>query len=207
MGQPALASRDHSRDDRLIHCFAQRPSEEFVSSVAVYFGPIRYDIPVCAASTQTVQWTIEDGTSGLCTSFGSFNAWNREALQLERSAAGWKVELELKAGQYEYNWMVDGKEKTDPSMWIQCPTAWVVSIPCFVSRSRENLLFRSGPDHGKNFISLNAIPDDQKLLVLWENHLLNTRKSFEDGQVVQHSDPGTGFSQRAQSYSCILLEE
>ena len=47
--------------------------EEFVSSVAVYFGPIRYDIPVCAASTQTVQWTIEGmEQAGSVHLFGSF---------------------------------------------------------------------------------------------------------------------------------------
>ena len=184
--------------------------EEFVSSVAVYFGPIRYDIPVCAASTQTVQWTIEGmEQAGSVHLFGSFNAWNREALQLERSAAGWKVELELKAGQYEYKLMVDGKEKTDPSNVDSVSNGMGgFNSVLRVEESGEPPVQVRALTHGKNFISLNAIPDDQELLVLWENHLLNTRKSFEEGQVVHNIPiPEPAFSHRAQSYSCILLEE
>ena len=146
------------------------------------FGPIRYDIPVCAASTQTVQWTIEGMEQASSVHlFGSFNAWNREALQLERSAAGWQVELELKAGQYEYKLMVDGKEKTDPSNADSVSNGMGgFNSVLRVEESGEPVQVRA-LTHGKNFISLNAIPDDQELLVLWENHLLNTRKSLRTG--------------------------
>lgn len=162
--------------------------KEFVSSVAVYFGPIRYDIPVCAASTQTVQWTIEGmEQAGSVHLFGSFNAWNREALQLERSTAGLKAELELKAGQYEYKLMVDGKEKTDPSNADSVSNGMGgFNSVLRVEESGEPPVQVRALTNGKNFISLNAIPDDQELLVLWENHLLNTRKSFENGQVVHN---------------------
>lgn len=45
---------------------------------------------------------------------GSFNRWNEELYEMEKSEKGWGIKLQLPAGTYEYKFIVDGE-------WIQDP--------------------------------------------------------------------------------------
>jgi 1,4-alpha-glucan branching enzyme len=46
---------------------------------------------------------------------GTFNGWSPEANRLEHLGSGqWEARLMLKAGQYEYRFMVDGVWADDP---------------------------------------------------------------------------------------------
>ena len=46
---------------------------------------------------------------------GSFNNWRKDELFMKKSATGWELPYTLAAGNYEYRFIVDGKEITDPS--------------------------------------------------------------------------------------------
>lgn len=45
---------------------------------------------------------------------GSFNRWRKEELFMQRTATGWELPYTLGAGNYEYQFGVDGKWITDP---------------------------------------------------------------------------------------------
>ncbi|MFH1199393.1 MAG: isoamylase early set domain-containing protein [Candidatus Omnitrophota bacterium] len=46
---------------------------------------------------------------------GNFNGWDTKSLTAKKDAKGnWTVKLDLKPGQYEYKFMVDGSWLTDP---------------------------------------------------------------------------------------------
>jgi len=50
---------------------------------------------------------------------GNFNQWDLSLHPLKRDKNGmWKISLNLKPGQYEYRFFVDGEWQDDPS----CPT-------------------------------------------------------------------------------------
>ena len=45
---------------------------------------------------------------------GSFNKWRKDELFMNRSSMGWELPYTLGAGNYEYRFIIDGKEITDP---------------------------------------------------------------------------------------------
>jgi 1,4-alpha-glucan branching enzyme len=52
---------------------------------------------------------------------GDFNQWDLFSHPLKKDAKGtWKIALDLKPGQYEYRFLVDGQWQNDPNC-----TAWV----------------------------------------------------------------------------------
>jgi len=46
---------------------------------------------------------------------GSFNYWRKDELYMKKTPAGWEFPYTLASGNYEYKFIVDGKEITDPS--------------------------------------------------------------------------------------------
>ncbi|RYY38582.1 MAG: hypothetical protein EOO08_14020 [Chitinophagaceae bacterium] len=46
---------------------------------------------------------------------GSFNGWNRNQLELARTATGWELTYALGPGLYEYKFVVDGRYVADPA--------------------------------------------------------------------------------------------
>jgi 1,4-alpha-glucan branching enzyme len=45
---------------------------------------------------------------------GSFNNWRKDELQMYKTATGWQIDYALKPGNYEYIFIADGRELTDP---------------------------------------------------------------------------------------------
>ncbi|GAB4093652.1 glycogen-binding domain-containing protein [Flaviaesturariibacter terrae] len=45
---------------------------------------------------------------------GTFNAWNKSELELQRTNGGWELSYTLGPGNYEYKFFVDGRAVTDP---------------------------------------------------------------------------------------------
>lgn len=46
---------------------------------------------------------------------GSFNGWRKFELPMNRTSSGWELSYSLGPGNYEYRFMVDGKEMLDPA--------------------------------------------------------------------------------------------
>ena len=159
-----------------------------ISTAHFYQKGIRYDIPVIASAKRPVKWIVE----GLklkedkVNIFGTFNAWNREALTMQKEAEGrYSALLYLQAGTYEYKLWADGLEWIDPSN----PDSLSNGIGGFNSILRieaegiePEMVYPIS--HGKNFVSLSAIPENQEIVAFWENHSIEARASFEGGKVV-----------------------
>jgi Glycogen recognition site of AMP-activated protein kinase len=45
---------------------------------------------------------------------GSFNHWRKDELYMDKTATGWQLNYTLGAGNYEYRFIVDGREMIDP---------------------------------------------------------------------------------------------
>ncbi len=45
---------------------------------------------------------------------GSFNNWNEEALRMQKTEAGWAIDLSLTSGKHKYKYIVDGNWMLDP---------------------------------------------------------------------------------------------
>ncbi len=46
---------------------------------------------------------------------GSFNNWNTQQLRMHKNALGWFISIPLKAGYYEYKYIIDGEWRADES--------------------------------------------------------------------------------------------
>ena len=160
--------------------------EAYLSTAAFYLNGLRYDIPVYASTAQEVTISFSKYASAQKVHlFGSFNAWNREALPMQRTSDGWQISLRLEPGQYEYKLMVDGVEKSDPAN----PDSVSNGMGSFnsllkIAPEGEAPILVYADSHGKNFVSLSPLPEDQTLVALWENHLIQARPSYENGMVV-----------------------
>lgn len=161
-------------------------AQEYLSSAAFYISGLRYDIPIYASTAQSIQFEFDAYKDAQKINlFGSFNAWNREALNMTRTENGWSYSLLLEPGQYEYKLMVDGKEKSDPSN----PDSVSNGMGGFnsllnVGQKGEAPVTAHPESYGKNFVALSPLPEDQTVLAFWENHLIQIRPSAENGKIV-----------------------
>ena len=56
---------------------------------------------------------------------GTFNDWRPEANPMEHTGSGeWEVRLKLRAGQYEYRFVVDGVWQADPEATRSAPNPY-----------------------------------------------------------------------------------
>lgn len=176
--------------------------QSYLSTASFFVNGLKYDIPVYASTAQKVHISFSNyAEANSVHIFGSFNAWNREALTMDKTAEGWGVDLTLEPGQYEYKLMVDGAEKSDPAN----PDSVSNGMGGFNSllnlqHSGDAPVTVYAESHGKNFISLSGVPRDQNIYAYWENHKIEVRPSEENGQIVYNLPiPNPAFRQPRSS--------
>lgn len=72
----------------------------------------------CGTVTKTkkVVFQLNAPNMNNVTLTGDFNGWSQTGISMKKEKTGlWKTEIELKAGRYEYKFIVDGKWWTDPA--------------------------------------------------------------------------------------------
>ena len=75
-----------------------------------------------ALERQEVTLTLYAPEAQLVEVAGSFNGWHPQVNPLERAAAGeWTTTLMLRAGRYEYRYVVDGAWTDDPQAMLSSP--------------------------------------------------------------------------------------
>ena len=157
------------------------------SFLTVYAKGVRYEIPIQASAKQVYEFSIQGlpENSQNVYLFGSFNAWNRGALKMEAIDGAYKAKVYLQAGVYEYKLFVDGREMLDPSNndSVANGIGGYNNVLRLLSQGDGPVLVYA-ESHGKNFITLNSIPQDQELLAFWDNHRISPRTTLENGKVV-----------------------
>jgi cyclomaltodextrinase / maltogenic alpha-amylase / neopullulanase len=134
-----------------------------ISTAHFYQKGIRYDIPVIASAKKPVKWIVNglNVASEKVNIFGTFNAWNKEALSMQKEAEGqYSVVLYLQDGSYEYKLWADGLEWIDPSNPDSLSNGMggynsVIRIE--VEGVAPEIVYPIS--HGKNFVSLSALPE------------------------------------------------
>lgn len=67
-------------------------------------------------ATHSVRFEYPVGDEKSVALFGDFNGWDRDKpFSMQSKNGAWSVELDLEAGRYEYQFIVDGENRVDPS--------------------------------------------------------------------------------------------
>jgi hypothetical protein len=98
------------------------PGERFINKVPAYdkygFDLHSSNLEMYSAlpsSTGNVNFTLEGfHEAEKVIIAGSFNNWNEEAFQMQKTEFGWQLKLQVKPGEYQYKFIVDGNWITDP---------------------------------------------------------------------------------------------
>ena len=68
-----------------------------------------------SAASKDIEFSLYAPKAKKVSLAGSFNKWNSKLLSAKKDAKGnWKIDVELKPGQYEYKFFVDGSWMDDP---------------------------------------------------------------------------------------------
>ncbi len=117
---------------------------------------------------------------------GTFNAWNRSATPLKRQDSTWSVDVPVFPGSHEYKFVVNGMEVLDPANNRAVPNG-IGGVNNTLKIKRNGLPARPlktrTVDESGAQITLAPLPKNQKLVVLWENHVL-------PAEAVVHTEKG-----------------
>src|SRR5262249_41540076 len=68
-----------------------------------------------AANQKPIQFTLHAPQAKSVLVAGTFNNWDPQKSRLQRDGDGWKANISLAPGRYEYRFVVDGEWITDPN--------------------------------------------------------------------------------------------
>ncbi len=144
-----------------------------------------YSILLKAYGKTSVTMTLPDKQYETVQVKGEMNAWNPNTANFEKKGANWTFTFELNPGNYQYLYVVDGKEMKDPS------NAKLVSngIGGF-----NNLLEIPKPDPEKiptlftkeakgNTITIGFNNTPSGVLAFWENALMDAQMTPESKEI------------------------
>ena len=68
-----------------------------------------------SAASKAIEFSLYAPQAKKVSLAGSFNKWNSKLLSAKKDSKGnWKIAVDLKPGQYEYKFFVDGNWMDDP---------------------------------------------------------------------------------------------
>lgn len=143
------------------------------SFLRVYHSGQAYDIPLQRSRKVTVEIRVERGLMPEPVNiFGSFNAWNRGADQMQVEGDELVYKGHFQPGLIEYKFFADGEEYTDPNAPQQSNgIGGFNSILEVMPRGEEpKPLMTIGSD--ETTVYLQTPPAEQSLTVLFENTIL-----------------------------------
>ncbi len=159
--------------------------ERAIGVAHCYLDGFRYDLPVFRSNERKVELRISGVQAERVMLFGSFNAWNREQLPMRREGGDWVAELSLAPGKHEYRLLADGKERTDPSAKDSVSNGMGgYNSVLETGASEKPPVAIQTESFGKNYVALAPVPEGQDVVGFWENHLIEARTTFENGEVI-----------------------
>jgi glycosidase len=155
--------------------------EKAVDVAHFWMDGASFDLVLFANGAQwhTFTYPRESGDSaweaGAVHVIGTFNSWNRTANALERGDSLWTLRLPLFPGNHEYKFVVNGVEMLDPANSRAVPNGiGGYNNTLTISRpgKRAKQIHTKTVNESGTVLTLSAVPKDQNVWVLWENHLL-----------------------------------
>jgi cyclomaltodextrinase / maltogenic alpha-amylase / neopullulanase len=147
-----------------------------ISSIKLWHHGQAYAIPLQKANKKSISLNYSGEAKEVRTK-GEFNAWNPQNSLFTKSENGFTFSMSLPPGNYQYLFLVDGKEKRDPSNkdsidngmggWnsvIRIPRPAIEKLPILSTKSCQ----------GKT-IQLSLSNPAKEVMVFWKNFLLDYR--------------------------------
>jgi cyclomaltodextrinase / maltogenic alpha-amylase / neopullulanase len=134
-------------------------------------GGNRYSFLLKASQRKVVKMSLKDDGYKKVAIKGEMNAWNPADGVLKKVGANWEIDLNINAGNYEYQFVADGVELKDPN----CKTS--------STNNKNSLLILPKPDPKKvSHLFTSSTKDNQitigfnnkptKTFAYWDNHLI-----------------------------------
>jgi glycosidase len=147
-----------------------------IAVIKIWSASQAYTIPVRRATKTNVTLTYI-GAANEIKAKGEFNAWNAQSSAFTKTEKGFTYSMALPPGNYQYLFVIDGKEKRDPSNkdsidngmggWnsvIRIARPDVQKLPIISTKSTE-----------LKTIKLSLRNPAKEVIVLWKNFLLDYR--------------------------------
>lgn len=146
-----------------------------VDVLTAWRNGLRTDIPVMASARQPLQITYAApaGFSGTVQVMGSFNAWNRLDGEMTANNGTYERTFYVDPGTYEYKFVVNGREITDPQAADSVPNG-TGAYNSVVRLSEPGAALMSMQSLYANNDTVGvAVAETQPVLVFWNNYLLS----------------------------------
>ncbi|MFN9863864.1 MAG: alpha-amylase family glycosyl hydrolase, partial [Bacteroidota bacterium] len=147
-----------------------------ISCIKLWHQGQPYAIPVRKANKKNVKLTFS-GTAKDVRTKGEFNAWNAQSSNFTKTDSGFVYNMSLTPGNYQYLFIVDGKEIRDPNNkdsvdnglggWnsiLRIPRADPEKLPVITTKNFE-----------LKTIKLSLKNPANEVMVFWKNFLLDHR--------------------------------
>ena len=147
-----------------------------ISCIKLWHQGQAYAIPLQKANKKNISFNYSGEAKEVRTK-GEFNAWNPQNSLFTKSENGFTFSMSLPPGNYQYLFLVDGKEKRDPSNKDSVDNGmggWnsVIKIP---RPSLDKLPILSTKNYERNLIQLSLSKPAEEVMVFWKNFLLDYR--------------------------------
>jgi cyclomaltodextrinase / maltogenic alpha-amylase / neopullulanase len=177
-GGEVSLSDDHS----LLKIMA--PVTEVISTLKIYSGDTIYTIPVYKSAKQktTFNFSDPDKKYSRVQIKGEINQWNPKLGEMNYKDGTWTTSFNLAPGQYQYLFMLDGKETLDP--------ANTDSIDNNIGGYNSLITIKSAGDatpelntiaYTGNTIDI-GLKNVSSLVVLWQNQQIDPRQITIEGE-------------------------
>jgi cyclomaltodextrinase / maltogenic alpha-amylase / neopullulanase len=134
-------------------------------------GGNRYSFLLKASQRKVVKMSLKDDGYKKVAIKGEMNAWNPADGVMKKVGNNWEIDLNINAGNYEYQFVADGVELKDPN----CKTS--------STNNKNSLLILPKPDPKKvSHLFTSSTKDNQitigfnnkptKTFAYWDNHLI-----------------------------------
>jgi len=180
--QPGIRARLSPDKKDLVLVIAGDPA--FLSTLRIWAGGKSFDLLLkTPVAKKRAFLRLRDNGYKSVKVKGEMNSWKPDEAVMTKTNGIWEHAFELAPGDYQYLFLVDGKEMTDPKNPQKVSdgeggfySLLSIRTPSPVKPPKLTLTRSEG-----NTIEL-GIENPGAVLVFWENHLLQTRK--EGGKII-----------------------
>lgn len=155
-----------------------------LSNLELYSGSHKYDILVKRPNKKKNRLKLENKNYQSVQIKGEMNAWDPAATQVNLVNNEWITELELNSGNYQYKYIVDGKEINDPAnpTLVSNGSGGHNSLLVLEKPKKENLPWLNTESHTSSNITLTYTNVPSNIYAYWENTLLVS--TIGEGKVI-----------------------
>ena len=147
-----------------------------IAVIKIWSASQAYTIPVRRATKTNVTLTYV-GAANEIKAKGEFNAWNAQSSTFTKTEKGFIYSMALPPGNYQYLFVIDGKEKRDPSNKDSIDNGmggWN-SVIRIARPDAQKLPIISTKSTELKTIKLSLRNPAKEVIVLWKNFLLDYR--------------------------------